>query len=132
MTVHFPIVFSLSTTMFNFLYLITGIESFETTALHCLGAGVLFTPPVMATGLYTWWLNYMAKPITPVKIKIVASFVLLIISVIAFSWRVLVPDVLHSFTALSAVYFLLILALTPLVIIIGWYGANLSFPIERD
>ena len=132
MTVHFPIVFSLSTTMFNFLYLITGIDSFETTALHCLGAGVLFTPPVMVTGLYTWWLNYMAKPITPVKIKIVASFVLLVVSVIAFSWRVSVPDVLRSFTALSAVYFLLILALTPLVVIIGWYGANLSFPIERD
>ncbi len=86
----------------------------------------------MATGLYTWWLNYMAKPITPVKIKIVTSIVLLIVSAIAFIWRLLVPDVLHSLTALSAVYFLLILALTPLVVIIGWYGANLSFPIERD
>ncbi len=132
MTVHFPIVFSLSATMFNFLYLITGIESFETTALHCLGASVISTPPVMATGLYTWWLNYMAKPITPIKIKIVTSIVLLIVSVIAFIWRIAVPDVLHSLTLLSAVYFLLILVLTPLVVIIGWYGANLSFPIERD
>ncbi len=37
MTVHFPIAFMLSATMFTFLYLITGIASFETTALHCLG-----------------------------------------------------------------------------------------------
>ncbi len=132
MTVHFPIVFMLSATMFNFLYLITGIDSFETTALHCLGAGVLFTPLVMATGLYTWWLNYMAKLITPIQIKIAVSIVLFVTSLIAFTWRIAVPDILRSFTALSAIYFLLILALTPLVVIIGWYGANLSFPIERD
>jgi predicted heme/steroid binding protein/uncharacterized membrane protein len=132
MTVHFPIVFMLSATMFNFLSLITGVESFETTALHCLGAGVFFTPIVMATGLYTWWLNYMARPITPVKIKIVVSILLFIVSVIAFAWRVAVPDVLHSVTPLSAVYFLLIIALTPLVVIIGWFGANLTFPVERD
>jgi predicted heme/steroid binding protein/uncharacterized membrane protein len=132
MTVHFPIVFMLSATAFNILYLITGIESLEMTAIHCLGAGVLFTPLVMATGLYTWWLNYMAKPIRPVKIKIVMSMMLLVISVIAFVWRVAVPGVLHSVTPLSAVYFLLILALTPVVVIIGWFGANLTFPIEMD
>jgi predicted heme/steroid binding protein/uncharacterized membrane protein len=132
MTVHFPIVLMLAVTGFNFLYLVTGIESFETTALHCLGAGVLFTPLVIITGLYTWWLNYMAKPITPIKIKLMASLVLFVTSLIAFTWRISVPNVLHSFTALSAIYFLLVLALAPLVVIIGWYGANLTFPIERE
>ena len=132
MTVHFPIVFMLSATMFNILYLSTGVDSLETTALHCLGAGVLFTPLVMATGLYTWWLNYMARPTPPVTIKMVVSIVLLITSVIAFTWRVAVPDILHSFTALSAIYVLLILALAPLVIVIGWYGAHLTFPVEAD
>jgi predicted heme/steroid binding protein/uncharacterized membrane protein len=132
MTVHFPIVFMLSATLFNFLYLITGFESFETTGLHCLGAGVLFTPVAMATGLYTWWLNYMAKMITPIKIKITVSVTLFFLSAIAFGWRLAVPDILHSWTAQSAVYFLLLLALTPLVVIIGWFGANLTFPIEKD
>ena len=37
MTVHFPIVFGFSTTVFNVLYLITGVKAFELTALHCLG-----------------------------------------------------------------------------------------------
>jgi len=132
MTVHFPIVFMLSATVFNILSLITGVESFETTALHCLGAGVLFTPIVMATGLYTWWLNYMARPMRTVKTKIVVSIGLLVVSLTAFAWRVAVPDVLHSFTPLSTMYFVLILALMPLVVIIGWLGANLTFPIERD
>jgi predicted heme/steroid binding protein/uncharacterized membrane protein len=132
MTVHFPIVFMLSTTLFNLLYLITGVASFEVTALHCLGAGVLFLPVVIMTGLYTWWLNYMARPITPVIIKIIVSLVLLVTSVIAFVWRLYSPEVLHSFSGLNLLYFLLIIALTPLVIIIGWFGANLTFPIEKE
>jgi predicted heme/steroid binding protein len=57
MTVHFPIVFSFSTTIFNILYLITGIKSLEITALHSLGAGILFTVVAIVTGLYTWWLS---------------------------------------------------------------------------
>ncbi|MGD8962328.1 MAG: cytochrome b5 domain-containing protein, partial [Desulfobacterales bacterium] len=39
MTVHFPIVFTFSTSVFNILYLFSGIKSFEITALHCLAAG---------------------------------------------------------------------------------------------
>lgn len=132
MTVHFPIVFMLSATLFNFLYLLTGARSFETTALHCLGAGVVFMPVVIATGLYTWWLNYMAKPIAPIKIKISVSLVLLIVSTVAFLWRLSAPDVLHSSSGPGVVYFILIVALAPLVIVIGWFGANLTFPIERD
>jgi predicted heme/steroid binding protein/uncharacterized membrane protein len=132
MTVHFPIVFMLSTSLFNFLYLTTGIESFETTALHCLGAGVLFTPVAVSTGLYTWWLNYMAKPITPIKIKFSVSIVLFITSLIVFVWRLAVPDILHSFTVLSALYFVMVLGLTPLVVVIGWFGAHLTFPVEKD
>jgi len=52
MTVHFPIVFMFSTTIFNLLFVLTGIEAFETTAIDCLGAGILFTPIAILTGLY--------------------------------------------------------------------------------
>ena len=130
MTVHFPIVFMMSTTAFTLLYLITGIKSLDTTALHCLGAGILFIPVVMLTGLLSWWLNYMAKPIRPVKIKIAASLILFIVTLVAFEWRLAVPGILDSFTAASLAYLLLILSLAPLVAVIGWFGAALTFPIE--
>ena len=60
MTVHFPIAFMLFAPLFTLLYLVTGVKSFETTALHCLGVGILFCGVAITTGLYTWWLNYMA------------------------------------------------------------------------
>jgi uncharacterized membrane protein len=128
MVVHFPIVFMFAATLFNLLYLITGIKSFEVTALHCLGGGILFTPLAILTGWFTWWLNYLARPMRPVTIKIRFSILLMVASVGAFIWRILDPGILLSFTGRSIFYSLLILSLIPIVTVIGWFGATLTFP----
>lgn len=132
MTIHFPIVFMCATTVFTLFYLLTGIRSFESTGLNCLGAGLLFTPVAIGTGYYTWWLNYMARPLRPVNIKKRMAVILFSVEIITFFWRIAVPDVLVSFSAASVIYLLLILSLLPLVTIIGWFGANMSFPVERE
>ena len=131
MTVHFPIVFAFSTTIFNILYLISDIKSLEITALHCLGAGVLFTVVAIATGLYTWWLNYLAKPMTAAKVKIPLSLTLLVAQIIAFIWRMSVPQVMDSVRGVNFIYLLLVLSLFPMVVVIGWFGAHLTFPVEK-
>ena len=131
MTVHFPIVFAFSTTVFNILYLITGIKSLEITALHCLGAGILFTAVAIATGLYTWWINYMSKPLKAVKVKMPLSLILLVTQIIAFVWRLNVPDVMDSIRGVNIIYILLVLSLFPIVVVIGWFGAFLTFPVEK-
>jgi predicted heme/steroid binding protein/uncharacterized membrane protein len=132
MTIHFPIVFMFSTTLFTLLYFLTGVRSFELTALNCLGAGILFTPVAMATGYYTWWLNYLAKPVRPVAIKKKVSVILFGTEIAAFLWRIAVPDILGVFSPSSVIYSLLIFSLLPLVTVLGWFGANLTFPVERD
>lgn len=132
MTVHFPIVFMFSTTVFNLISLITGIKAFETTALHCLGAGLLFTLVAIATGLYTWWLNYMAKPLMAVVIKKRVSIIMFIAAFAAFIWRILAPGILDSSGIGSVFYLVLVLSLFPLATVIGWFGASLTFPIEKE
>ena len=131
MTVHFPIVFAFSTTIFNILYLVTGIKSFETTALHCLGGGIIFTVVGIATGFYTWWMNYMAKPLKAVKVKIPLTATMLITEIVIFIWRIMKPDIPDSVHLGSIIYFLLVLALMPMVTVIGWYGASMTFPVEK-
>jgi predicted heme/steroid binding protein/uncharacterized membrane protein len=131
LTVHFPIVFMFATTAFTLLYLITGIQPFERTAFHCLGAGLIFTPVAMATGYYTWWLNYMARPIKAVTIKQWLAAILLCIEIIAFVWRISNPAILAPFNFAGAMYLMLILFLFPLVAALGWYGATLTFPLEK-
>jgi predicted heme/steroid binding protein/uncharacterized membrane protein len=132
MTVHFPIVFMFSATVFTILFLMTGTNSFETTAFHCLGAGVLFSVVAIATGWYTWWLNYQAKPLKAVTIKKTVSIIMLATAASAFIIRAAVPDILYPFRAISLIYLIPVLSLFPFVTVIGWFGASLTFPIEKE
>ena len=131
MTVHFPIVFVFSTVFFNILYLLSGIKAFEITALHCLAGGILFSIVGITTGIYTWWLNYLAKPLKPVKIKLPLTILMFFTEVVIFVWRILRPDILDSASIGSIIYFMLILSLTPMITVIGWYGASMTFPVEK-
>jgi predicted heme/steroid binding protein len=132
MTVHFPIVFALCPPFFNLLYLLTGINSFETTALHSLGAGILMTPVAIITGLITWQVNYIGRTVRAVTIKKRLSPILWLIMVVSFIWRISVPDLLEFNGFTGYIYLALIVSLVPLVSIIGWFGATLTFPIERN
>lgn len=131
MLVHFPIVFMIATTGFNLLYLLTGNPGFETTAWHCLWGGALFLPLAIATGLFTWWINYDAARLRQITIKLVLSPLLFLLAIAALSWRYLQPDILVTWQPLSLAYGALIFSFPPLVSAIGWYGASLSFPLEK-
>jgi predicted heme/steroid binding protein/uncharacterized membrane protein len=138
MVVHFPIVFMISTPVFALLYVFTGIRSFETTAFHCLGGGVLFIPVALATGLATWGLNYQWRPLRPVIIKLILTPIMLAVAASAFVWRLFFPNILSGSGGMSGLghsgklYLGLLCALAPLVSLIGWYGATLSFPTRRE
>jgi hypothetical protein len=67
-----------------------------------------------------------------VTIKQRLSLILFGLEVIIFAWRMVVPDILISFRFPSAVYLMLVLSLFPLVAVIGWYGADLTFPIDKE
>jgi uncharacterized membrane protein len=131
MVVHFPVVFMYSAVFFDILYIITGGKSFEMTAYYCLAGGILFMPPAMLTGWFTWWLNYMAKPMGPVTIKIRLSWLLLAISIAAFAWRLFVPDIMEATGAGHMIYIILVLSVAPIVSIIGYFGGELTFPTRR-
>lgn len=131
MVVHFPMVFSMAPVFFYLLYLLIGERSFEATALHCLAADILFIVPSIATGFLTWWVNYQAKPMKPVRIKIYASFILLAVATTAFLWRVLCPEAFTSFGTEAIIYFVLLLSMAVLVSIIGYFGGSLTFPAEK-
>lgn len=132
MTVHFPIVFMLAAPFFLALFLLTGVHAFETTAFHCLGGGALFTIVGITTGLITWWYNYMGKMMKPIAVKLPLSIVMLTLCTIAFVWRFNAPDLMVDLQGIRLLYPMMVLALAPLVSIIGWYGATMTFPIEKD
>ena len=132
MTVHFPIVFFLANPFFNILYLLTGEGSFETTALHCLAGGILFGVVAIITGVFTWWYNYMAKMMKPIAVKIPLSAALIVTAIIVFVWRLVDPEVMTGPQGANTVYLFLVLAFVPIISVIGWFGATMTFPIENE
>jgi predicted heme/steroid binding protein/uncharacterized membrane protein len=131
MTVHFPIVFFIAVPVFTTLALITGGPGFDVTAVHCLGAALLFSLVVIPTGLFTWWVNYGAQPIRAVTVKIVLSLLEFVVGLGAFIWRLSDPAVIRR-GAEQAGYLVMIYSLLPMIVVIGWYGATLTFPLRRQ
>jgi uncharacterized membrane protein len=72
------------------------------------------------------------KAAQTVIIKQILSWLLLAIATASFIWRIAVPDILVPFGSTSMVYLILILSLVPLVSVIGWFGASLTFPVEKE
>lgn len=130
MAVHFPIVFFLAAALFNLLLVITGNKSFETTALHCLILGIFSLPFGILTGLFTWWLNYLAKPMKAVILKMILSSILLLVSVIVLFWSIMEPDILDVRNISGILYLFLVISFVPLVSVIGWLGGGLTFPAK--
>ena len=127
--IHFPITFLLSATFFSLLYLLTRIKCFQDTASHCLAGGVLFTPLAIATGLLTEKQNFPDPPKSARTEKIL-SLILMTATLAAFIWGLVEPDILDHLQGWNFVYLLLILLLTPLVTVIGFFGGMITFPLE--
>ena len=129
--VHFPIVFFYSAAFCDLVYLATGITSLETSAFHFLGAGLLSLPFSMLTGTISRRLSYPQEPDQIFHIEIFNSRLMLILSIAAFVWRWLDPHILRTFTWLSLIYLLIILALPTLATYISFFGGLLTFPLEE-
>jgi predicted heme/steroid binding protein/uncharacterized membrane protein len=132
MTVHFPIAFLLAQPLFIFLFLITGNPDFEITAHYCLACAIVGLLAAMTTGFFTWWYNYMAKAMVSVSIKITLSFISLIMAVVIFVWRWNVPQIVTADGGPNVLFLILSFAFIPLISIVGWFGATLTFPLEKE
>ncbi len=126
MIVHFPIALLMASSLFVLLYLIFGNLPFEMTSFYLLILGAISSPFAMGTGLLTWWINYRLKLNYFVKRNIQISIILLIFEIILIFWRISQPVPSHQ------IYFILMILLTPIVALLGYYGGQLTFPVERE
>jgi predicted heme/steroid binding protein/uncharacterized membrane protein len=125
MVVHFPIALLMASSLFVLLYLIFKNPSFENTSFYLLIMGAIASPFAMATGLFTWWVNYRLKVTLFVKRKIQFSILLLIFEVILALWGSSQAQISNP------IYFIMMVILTPIVSILGYYGGQMTFPTER-
>jgi predicted heme/steroid binding protein/uncharacterized membrane protein len=126
MIVHFPLAFLMASSLFVLLHLLFKNPSLETTSFHLLILGVIASPFAMATGLLTWWINYRLKLTLFVKRKIQYSIVLLVLEIVLIFWRSSQSQIFNP------LYFILVILLTPIVSLLGYYGGQMTFPVEKE
>ena len=125
MIVHFPIALLMASSVFVLLYLLFKNPSFEITSVYLLILGAIASPLAMATGLLTWWINYRLKLTFFVKRKIQFSILLLMFEIILVLWRNSQSQISNS------IYFIMMVLLTPIVSLLGYYGGQMTFPTEK-
>jgi len=126
MIVHFPIALLMASSLFLILHLLFQNPFFWSTSFYLLILGAISSPFGMASGLFTWWINYRLKLTPFVKKKIQLSILLLIFEIFLIVWR-------SSSTNISnPIYFIMMLLLTPIVSLLGYYGGQMTFPVEKS
>jgi predicted heme/steroid binding protein/uncharacterized membrane protein len=129
MVVHFPIAFLMAASLFILLHLFFRNPSLELTGFYLLILGTIATPFALATGFLTWWINYMLKPNPLIKKKIHLSFLLIAVEIFLVLWRGFCPAI--PCQQAHPLYVVLMLILTPMVGLIGYYGGQMTFPAEK-
>lgn len=125
MIVHFPIAFLMASSLFILLDLLFQNPYFEISSFYLLILGAISSPFAMATGLLTWWVNYRSRLTHFVKRKIQLSILLLIFEILLILWRSLSGEISNP------IYLILMLLLTPVVALLGYYGGQMTFPLEK-
>jgi len=118
--------FLMASSLFVLFYLFFKDPSFEITSTYLLTLGAIASPFAMGTGLLTWWINYRLKLTLFVKRKIQFSILLLIFEIILILWRCDQSQISNT------IYFIMMVILTPVVSILGYYGGQMTFPAEKQ
>jgi predicted heme/steroid binding protein len=131
MAIHFPMAYPVAAALFTLLRLFGVWQTvpFDTLAFSMVILGVLFTPLGIATGFYTWWLNYGAKPMVHVKWKISLSLLLFLSLAVSL---ILHLSTAESGTAGYAACTILKLWLLPNALLLGYHGGQLTFPYKHE
>jgi len=127
--VHFPIAFLIAASLFTMLHLFFEKPSFETTGFYLLILGSMASPFAITTGILTCWINYRMKMTRLIRRKMELSVVLLVFEIVLVLWRSADPQ--GSPQNNHPIYYVMMLILTPIVFLLGYYGGQMTFPLEK-
>lgn len=130
--VHVPIGLIVALPIFEMAALVTGSAATEWAAYLCLILGLFSLPAAMATGHFTWWINYDWKDSPTIRWKRRLAWIALIVGLVAVTWRtLLISDPIMWSDPRVMIYCAIALALGFIVTWIGFLGGTLTFPYEK-
>jgi uncharacterized membrane protein len=123
--VHFPMAAAVLSPFFNLAYLLSGRKSLEETAFHLNLIGLASVPPVVLSGVVSWWINYRSHWFRNIKVKtalsplVLAGFAALVVM------RVHNPSVMEEAGAERRYYLGLSLSMPLMAGVMGYFGGKI-------
>jgi predicted heme/steroid binding protein/uncharacterized membrane protein len=131
--VHVPIGLMVALPVFEIAALATGSTATEWAAYLCLILGLVALPGAIATGYFTWWINYDWKDSPIIYRKRRLALTAIVLALFAVIWRFLLVKDPVMWTDLPVmIYCGTTLALGSIVSWIGFLGGTLTFPYEKE
>jgi predicted heme/steroid binding protein/uncharacterized membrane protein len=129
--VHFPVGLLIVAPLLEAVGLIFGSARTEWAAYCCILIATASIPAAIATGYFTWWVNYDFHDSPIIAAKRGLAWVSLVLAVLAVAMRGLaVQEPLHFTSVPALIYLLLVLTLAVLAARIGFLGGKLVFPYD--
>lgn len=131
-SIHFPTAYFIAAALFMLVHLIhpnwLGID-FEQMGVVLMVLGVLFTPPAVATGMFTWWVNYAMGMSTYIVCKLVFSVTLVLAEIVCLVMKFggFAPSPVTQWIYTGVLFWMAIN-----VMILGYYGGHLVFPTRKS
>ncbi len=128
MVVHFPMTFSITSSIFLLWYYIISPLSPLLNAIYYLHIlGTISLPFALFTGWLSWKVNYMGKPMGYITKKIVLSLFVSIVDIVVLLFLIHQPDILANPQGIQMLLPILIISYLPIVSLIGFYGGQLVY-----
>jgi predicted heme/steroid binding protein/uncharacterized membrane protein len=100
----------------------------EWAAFCCLLFAFVSIPAAIATGYFTWWVNYDLGDKPALRLKRRLAWTAFFLAAAAAAFRALVVTEPLLLTPIVIIYFMMILSLTVIIGTIGYIGGKLTFP----
>lgn len=125
--IHFPIGSISLGVVLQLLFLISEKPSFEDAAFYAFSFGAILEFPAIASGIFSWWLNYDFALTSIFRKKLILSAILLLMSWFVVICRFFVPDISFRVDMSSILYHISIFGSALLVFVVGFYGGKITW-----
>jgi uncharacterized membrane protein len=113
--------------LFLALSLVTGDTYFEHTVLHLVVISSCTIPIAFISGIRDWRIKFHGERAPIFYKKIALSILLLLLSLLAVSLRIIYPDILAGNGGLKWLYLGGLVSMMPIVVLIGHFGGKLAY-----
>jgi predicted heme/steroid binding protein/uncharacterized membrane protein len=129
--VHFPVALLIVSAVFEIGAIATESIMTEWAAFLVLAIGTVSLPATIATGYFTWWVNYEAIDSSITRQKKRLAFLALLWGILALVIRTFVIiNPLDMTDPILLAYLSLVISLAALAATLGFLGGKLTFPYE--